>query len=535
LLNGSNALQFHFNGNPESLLNGSNTLAFHFSGNPDTFLSNSNAPTPSSPTSAVALRNNSNSDSFFSNSNGLTFTNGGSNDGYFDASSSSFINGGGSDNVFSNGTLFSNGSNNIPFTNTINADAYSNIGPVEPALDNSNNDSFDSDRSREQFLNGIHTEIFLNENNLAAPKRESQLPALPSTVEPQGFSGGSFNNSSEYGGNTAEKLPPTSTSYPTDAQGLYQDPSPHLVRRPALGAPQVYTQRVIVKFLQAPPIPNPGPLIIKEVRAPQPPPPPPLYIRQRPPPPPILPPLIIREAPPKLPPMGPQIITKMLPPLPVPPRSVIIERLPPLPPKPRDVIVERWLPYRTLQKRRVIIQRAPPAVIPKPRNIIIYYEPAKAQIVRRFQNLGIAPANPEEYVARYGAQLEDAQTLVSHARQAGVIEDISPPISVRTSLQSTTAETGETSDGGVSTIGNDLSEGNSIGGGVGFEMVNSNAGGMGSSTYDSISTNNTLGRTSGSAGDLESSFGSFGYADNSSGFGAANNYFDSYSSQHSYS
>jgi hypothetical protein len=33
-------------------------------------------------------------------------------------------------------------------------------------------------------------------------------------------------------------------------------------------------------------------------------------------------------------------------------------------------------------------------------------------------------ANPTDYVARYGTQLEDTQTLVTHARQAGVIEDI---------------------------------------------------------------------------------------------------------------
>lgn len=61
----------------------------------------------------------------------------------------------------------------------------------------------------------------------------------------------------------------------------------------------------------------------------------------------------------------------MLPALPIPPRSVIIERLPPIPSKPQDVIVERWLPYRTQEKRRVIVQRAPPPVIPTPRNIII--------------------------------------------------------------------------------------------------------------------------------------------------------------------
>jgi hypothetical protein len=57
--------------------------------------------------------------------------------------------------------------------------------------------------------------------------------------------------------------------------------------------------------------------------------------------------------------------------------------------------------------------------------VLIYsYEPPKAQVVRRFQNLGVQRANPSDYVARYGTQLEDAQTLVTHARQAGVVEDI---------------------------------------------------------------------------------------------------------------
>jgi hypothetical protein len=52
------------------------------------------------------------------------------------------------------------------------------------------------------------------------------------------------------------------------------------------------------------------------------------------------------------------------------------------------------------------------------------YEAPKAQVVRRFQNLGVQLANPAEYAARYGTQLEDAQTLFTHARQAGVVEDI---------------------------------------------------------------------------------------------------------------
>lgn len=52
------------------------------------------------------------------------------------------------------------------------------------------------------------------------------------------------------------------------------------------------------------------------------------------------------------------------------------------------------------------------------------YEPPKAQVVRRFQNLGVQRANPAEYVARYGTQLADSQSLITEARKAGVVEDI---------------------------------------------------------------------------------------------------------------
>ena len=52
------------------------------------------------------------------------------------------------------------------------------------------------------------------------------------------------------------------------------------------------------------------------------------------------------------------------------------------------------------------------------------YEPPKAQIIRRFQKLGIQRADPSEYVARFGTQLEDTNSLVARAREAGVVEDI---------------------------------------------------------------------------------------------------------------
>ncbi len=61
---------------------------------------------------------------------------------------------------------------------------------------------------------------------------------------------------------------------------------------------------------------------------------------------------------------------------------------------------------------------------PKPRNIIIQYEPIQVRIVRQFQRLGVTQENPQVYIQRYGVLLLDAQTLMQQARAAGVIEDI---------------------------------------------------------------------------------------------------------------
>ncbi|CAF5139335.1 unnamed protein product, partial [Rotaria sp. Silwood1] len=92
-------------------------------------------------------------------------------------------------------------------------------------------------------------------------------------------------------------LAATQVQYAADAQGLYQDPNPHIIRRANPTGVQTYTQNIRVQFLQPPPVPPPGPLIIKEVRPPQPPLPPPLRLRQVAPPLPPPPPLVLRERP----------------------------------------------------------------------------------------------------------------------------------------------------------------------------------------------------------------------------------------------
>ncbi|CAF1391041.1 unnamed protein product [Rotaria sordida] len=211
---------------------------------------------------------------------------------------------------------------------------------------------------------------------------------------------------------------------------IYKDPNPQILRRPANEGPITCEQRVHVRYLQPPPVSEPGPIIIREVRPPQPPPPPSLVIREHPPRPRSPPPLILRERPPTAPPRIPsETSVRYLPEIPVPPRSVVIERLPQPPQKPRDIIIERWLPYASQSQRRTVFERAPPPIIyPEPRNTVVIYDAAKPHVVRKFQNLGVSPENPADYVARYGGSLLDPATLVQMARDAGVHEDISPPV-----------------------------------------------------------------------------------------------------------
>ena len=56
--------------------------------------------------------------------------------------------------------------------------------------------------------------------------------------------------------------------------------------------------------------------------------------------------------------------------------------------------------------------------------MIIQYEAPQVRVIRQFERLGVTPANPQEYIQRYGATLFDAHTLLQQARAAGVVEDI---------------------------------------------------------------------------------------------------------------
>ncbi|CAF3025323.1 unnamed protein product [Rotaria sp. Silwood2] len=87
--------------------------------------------------------------------------------------------------------------------------------------------------------------------------------------------------------------------------GLFIDHNPRIIRREAVEGPVTLEQRVVVRYLQPPPVPEPGPLIIKEVRPPQPSPPAPFVIREHARPLASPPPLVLRERPPTPPPYIP--------------------------------------------------------------------------------------------------------------------------------------------------------------------------------------------------------------------------------------
>ncbi|CAF5148729.1 unnamed protein product, partial [Rotaria sp. Silwood1] len=160
--------------------------------------------------------------------------------------------------------------------------------------------------------------------------------------------------------------------------------NPQIIRRTIPERPPTYEQRVSVRYLQPPPLPPSGSLIIKEVSTEQ---PPPLS---------SLPPLILRERPPTPPP----ILS-------------------------RDIIIERWIPYGRQTERHTIVQQAaPPIEYPKPSCTIVIYEVPQARIVRKFEQLDVTNENPEDYVASYSESLLNSTTLVQQARNVGVIEDI---------------------------------------------------------------------------------------------------------------
>ncbi|CAF3637103.1 unnamed protein product [Rotaria sordida] len=163
---------------------------------------------------------------------------------------------------------------------------------------------------------------------------------------------------------------------------IYKDSSPKIIRRARSESPVKQEQRVFVRYLQPPPVPPPGPLIIKEVRPRQPSPPLSLVIHEHAPSPPSPPPLILRERPPTPPKYIPsETIIRTLPVLPAPPRSVVIERFSLPPDNP----------------------------------------------LRKYQQVRVTNEDPDGYRTRDGSSLLDPATSIRQTRNTGVMRDISPP------------------------------------------------------------------------------------------------------------
>ncbi|CAF1475230.1 unnamed protein product [Didymodactylos carnosus] len=199
------------------------------------------------------------------------------------------------------------------------------------------------------------------------------------------------------------------------------DPHPEMVHRPNLNH-ITYKQDVAVRYLQPPTPPPPGPIVIREIRAPALPDAPPIVIKQQPPVPLTPPPIVVRERPPQPPAIiPPRVIEKFIPPPPPTSRKVIIERMQALPPKPQPVIIEKWLPYKQQEQSRVIVQRAPaPPPLPIQKNTIITWDAPRVDVIRNVQNLGTIRADPMAYYRQFGANLASSDYVLSQMSKYGV-------------------------------------------------------------------------------------------------------------------
>ena len=213
----------------------------------------------------------------------------------------------------------------------------------------------------------------------------------------------------------------TSPSMEFDHYPVNQDLTPEHIRRPNPDRIQ-YRQDVAIRYLQPPTPPPPGPIIVREIRAPQPAEAPPLIIYQRAPVTVTPPPIVIREQPPVPPPIEPpRVLNKYLPAPPLPARKVIIERQAPLPAKPQPIIIEKWLPYRPVAERRVVVEHAAPLTPYAPqRNTVVTFDAPQVDLVSNVRELGTVRVDPHMYAVQYGSQLASADYVLSTMHRFGL-------------------------------------------------------------------------------------------------------------------
>jgi hypothetical protein len=215
---------------------------------------------------------------------------------------------------------------------------------------------------------------------------------------------------------------------PLDQYPLNRDSNPEVIRKRPLDKVK-YTQQIAIRYLNPPKLPTPGPLVIREEPGRQLPAAPPLVIRSLPASRPQTPaPLVIREQPPRLPTtLGTKIVHvegKVLPP---PARKVVLEKLPAQPAKPRSILIEKWLPYKR-QPRRVIYEKlGVDQLVPNPHNVVIEWETPEVEITHEVTEFGVANADPEEYVRRYGPELKRAVDIPAIVAQNSGPADLFVP------------------------------------------------------------------------------------------------------------
>jgi hypothetical protein len=237
--------------------------------------------------------------------------------------------------------------------------------------------------------------------------------------------------------NTVDQL--VNQQYRTDINQyqLNEDPNPEHIRRQNNDR-VTYRQDVAIRYLQPPTPPPPGPVIVREIRAPQLPQAPPLVIRQRPPVPSTPPPIVIRERPPVPPCVEPsRVVNKYLPAPPPLPRQLIIERQAPLPQKPQPVIIEKWLPYKAPPERRVVVERAQPlAPVVAQRNRVITFDAPHVDLVKNVRNLGTVRVDPHMYAVQYGSQLTSSEYVLNTMSRFGIGSNYAQMIQMQTQPQS---------------------------------------------------------------------------------------------------
>ena len=199
---------------------------------------------------------------------------------------------------------------------------------------------------------------------------------------------------------------------PLSEYKINEDQNPEIIRKTSKKQLE-YIQELAIRYLKPPTPPTPGDIIITQSANELIPPAPPLIIRQQPARAVTPEPLVIREAPPNAPnTVGRKIIKISGKQMPPPPRKVVIERLAALPSRPQPVIVERWLPYGPA-KRKVVFYRTrnEETVVAKPRNVIVQWETPQVHVKKEIKYLGVIRANPDDYVAKFGASLRQAKDL----------------------------------------------------------------------------------------------------------------------------